>query len=101
MLRRTSSIFILPFFSFLAAAMAADGQASQRAATLVTRSIDEADRVVLHGNTHPAVRNATDLGKVPDSMTLVPLGPTPEPASLVLVTPVLGALYLRRRRRTV
>lgn len=35
-----------------------------------------------------------------DDVHVTPIGPTPEPASILLVSPILGALYLFRKRRS-
>jgi subtilase family serine protease len=63
MYRRT----LLSFFVCLLMAGAAWAQVNWHATTMVTRSVDENDRVTLAGNTHPGVKNARDLGPVADN----------------------------------
>lgn len=64
------SMFSLCCLFFIGLITVANGQVSQRATTVVTRSVNDADRVTLYGNTHPLVRSATDLGPVADDMRL-------------------------------
>jgi subtilase family serine protease len=64
MSRKFNSISLLSYFALMAVS-AALGQTGQHL-TMVTTSVNDAERVTLYGNIHPAMRNATDLGQVPD-----------------------------------
>ncbi len=46
------------------------GQAISRTHTLIAQAVDEGKLVTLHGNTHPAVYRANDLGPVSDAHPL-------------------------------
>ncbi len=70
MRRKFLSVFPLSCLFLTGFVTVSSGQVSQHAATAVTRSVNDADRVTLYGNTHPSVRKATDLGPVADEMRL-------------------------------
>lgn len=70
MYRKFLSVSSLAGLLFMGLVTVTSGQVSQRATTMVTRSVNGADRVTLYGNTHPLVRNATNLGPVADDMRL-------------------------------
>ncbi len=68
--RNLLTLFLIPCLCFITLISTANGQVSQHARTVVTSSVNDAVRVTLHGNTHPLVRNARDLGAVGGDMRL-------------------------------
>ncbi|MBV8866732.1 MAG: S8/S53 family peptidase [Acidobacteriaceae bacterium] len=70
MYRKFLSTFSFLYLFLIALVTVTNGQVSQRATTVVTKSVNDADRVTLYGNMHPLAQRATDRGPVADDMRL-------------------------------